>query len=247
MASVLEIEERYGKMDTSILLVDDEEIIRKSLVRELKLENFAVTAVADGSEAISVLENEQFDLVITDLMMPGVDGFAVLKAVKLYAPQAGVIIFTGYGDMSTAIDALRLGADDFALKPCGMGELLFRIERCLAKRKLQQQFLQARELEAIGQLAAYIAHEINTPLQYVQGNVSFIERSWTDLHDLLVKIKKTEHSCPATAKIAAIMETINLDLLLNEMPECFEETHDGINRVAKIVAAMRELSLPGGS
>lgn len=232
-------------VDANILLVDDEEIIRKCLVRELRLEHFAVTAVAGGSEAINALENGQYDLVITDLMMPGVDGFAVLKAVKQYAPQAGVIIFTGYGDMSTAIDALRLGADDFALKPCDIGELLFRIERCLAKRKLQQQLLQARELEAIGQLAADIAHEINTPLQYVQSNLIFIERAWNDLHDLLAKIKKTEHTCLTTAKIDAIMETINLDVLLNELPESFEETHDGINRVAKTVAVMRALSLPG--
>jgi len=134
-------------VDTQILIVDGEEIIREPLVRELQLENFAVTAVADGSEAIRVIENGQLDLVITDLMMPGVDGFAVLKAVKLYAPQAGSIIFTGYGDMSLAIDALRLGADDFAIKPCGIGELLFRIERCLAKRKLQLR-VQVRNTQA---------------------------------------------------------------------------------------------------
>ena len=100
--------------------------------------DFAVTAVADGSEAIDDLEKTQFDLVITDLMMPGVDGFGVLKAVKKHVPQTSVIILTGYGDLRAAIDALRLGADDFSLKPCEIDELVFRIRRCLEKQSLLQ-------------------------------------------------------------------------------------------------------------
>jgi PAS domain S-box-containing protein len=124
---------------TSILFVDDEEVIRQSFTRELQAEHFAVTAAADGSEAVAALRAVQFDLVITDLMMPGVDGFGVLKAAKELSPQTGVIILTGYGDMRAAIDALRLGADDFTLKPCEMEELLFRIGRCLEKRSLLQQ------------------------------------------------------------------------------------------------------------
>ncbi|MBV5316571.1 MAG: response regulator [Desulfobulbaceae bacterium] len=135
--------------ETSILFVDDEDVIRKSFTRELTVEHFAVTAVAGGREAVSVLESGQpFDLVITDLMMPDVDGFGVLKAVKRYAPQTSVIILTGYGDMRTAIDALRLGADDFTLKPCEIEELVFRIRRCLEKRSLLQRLAaQNQQLE----------------------------------------------------------------------------------------------------
>ena len=126
-------------VETSILFVDDEEVIRKSFARELIAEHFAVTAVGSGREAVDALEGgQQYDLVITDLMMPDVDGFGVLKAVKRYTPQASVIILTGYGDMRTAIDALRLGADDFTLKPCEIEELVFRIRRCLEKRSLVQ-------------------------------------------------------------------------------------------------------------
>ena len=124
---------------TSILFVDDEEVIRTSFTRELQAAHFAVTAAADGSEAVAALRAVQFDLVITDLMMPGLDGFGVLKAAKELSPQTSVIILTGYGDMRAAIDALRLGADDFTLKPCEMEELLFRIGRCLEKRSLLQQ------------------------------------------------------------------------------------------------------------
>lgn len=124
--------------ETSLLFVDDEAVIRKSFARELGIEGFVVTIAADGNEAIQLLAHTAFDLVITDLMMPETDGFSVLKAVKKVAPQTSVIILTGYGDMRSAIDALRLGADDFTLKPCEIEELVFRIRRCLEKRSLLQ-------------------------------------------------------------------------------------------------------------
>ena len=132
----------------SLLLVDDEEVIRKSLARELGLEHFRVTLVSSGSEAITLLQEKQFNVVITDLMMPGVDGLDVLKTVKELAPLTRVIIITGYGDMRFAIDALRLGADDFTLKPCEVEELVFRIRRCLDKQSLLQLLItQKQQLE----------------------------------------------------------------------------------------------------
>nr|WP_321469156.1 response regulator [uncultured Desulfobulbus sp.] len=133
---------------TSILFVDDEEVIRKSLSRELQLEGFEITSLASGDEALNVLESSNFDLVITDLMMPGIDGFGVLKAAKRLSPITSVIILTGYGDMHSAIDALRLGADDFTIKPCEVEELVFRIRRCLDKQNLLRNLsLQNKRLE----------------------------------------------------------------------------------------------------
>jgi len=133
--------------EISILLVDDEKLIRKSFTRDLRAEHFSVTAVAGGREAINALEQGPYDLVITDLMMPDVDGFGVLKTAKKLAPETSVIILTGYGDMRSAIDALRLGADDFTLKPCEIEELVFRIRRCLEKRSLLQRLaLQNKQL-----------------------------------------------------------------------------------------------------
>jgi DNA-binding response OmpR family regulator len=120
----------------SILFVDDEKLIRNSFARELRAEGFTVTAVASGSEAIDEVERTRYDLVVTDLMMPGIDGFGVLKAVKEIVPKTCVIILTGYGDTESANDALRLGADDFTLKPCEVDELISRIRSCLEKQSL---------------------------------------------------------------------------------------------------------------
>jgi len=140
--------ERKDETGISILFVDDEKIIRKSFTRELRTEGFTVTVAAGGAEAIGALEKRKYDVVITDLMMPEVDGLSVLRAAKEMMPQASVIILTGYGDMRSAIDALRLGADDFALKPCETEEIVFRIRRCLEKRSLLQQLsTQNQQLE----------------------------------------------------------------------------------------------------
>jgi PAS domain S-box-containing protein len=136
------------RSEISILFVDDEKLIRNAFTRDLRAEGFTVTPAASGSEAISALKGGAYNLVITDLMMPDVDGFAVLKAVKSNTPTTGVIILTGYGDMQSAIDALRLGADDFTLKPCEVDELVLRIQRCLDKQNLLQMLaLRNQELD----------------------------------------------------------------------------------------------------
>ena len=120
----------------SLLLVDDEQIILNSLSRELVDAGFKVTLAANGEEAIARINNDCFDLVMTDLLMPGLDGFQVLKSAKQRGLQTMVIILTGYGALESAVDALRLGADDFLQKPCDTDELLYRISNCFAKQEL---------------------------------------------------------------------------------------------------------------
>lgn len=118
----------------SILLVDDVEIILHALGTNLRHENYDVTLASSGEEALSLLQDNPFDLVVTDLSMPGIDGTQVLKEAKKINPMTGVIILTGYGDTTSAYEALRLGADDYVLKSCESDELIMRIQRCLEKQ-----------------------------------------------------------------------------------------------------------------
>ncbi len=97
-----------------------------------------MTVATDGAKAIATLNTYYFDLVITDLLMPETDGFQVLKATKQKDAQTMVIILTGGAELESAIDALRLGADDFLQKPCSTGELLYRMSNCFAKQDLQR-------------------------------------------------------------------------------------------------------------
>ena len=122
----------------SILLVDDEQLILETLSRELEGNNFRITQANSGEAAIARIEHEPFDLVMTDLSMSEIDGFQVLQAAKRKDGQTIVIILTGYGDMKSAINALRLGADDFLQKPYDIEELLYRMFNCFSKQDLQR-------------------------------------------------------------------------------------------------------------
>ena len=117
----------------SILLIDDEPVIVESLARDLKCREYAVGKAGSGREAMRLLSEVAYDLVITDLVMPEMDGIEVLRSVKTTSPETGVFILTGYGDMNSAIDALRLGADDYLVKPCSPDELFLRIDKFLEK------------------------------------------------------------------------------------------------------------------
>jgi len=117
----------------TILLVDDEEIILRFLESALTDKGYAITAVISGEEALNILDNKPFDLVITDLVMAPVDGISVLKKSKQMNPEAAVVSLTGFGDMASAIEALRLNADNYILKPCKPEELFDTVSDCLKK------------------------------------------------------------------------------------------------------------------
>jgi YesN/AraC family two-component response regulator len=119
-----------------ILLVDDEPIILKGLSRELIAENYAVTAVSSGSDAINALRDTFYDLVITDLTMQGINGVDVVKAVKIIAPLTLLIVITGYSDSTSAREVTSIGVDDFLVKPFEIEELFSSIQACLNKRRL---------------------------------------------------------------------------------------------------------------
>ncbi len=127
-------------MDNSkrILIVDDEKSIRLSLADELEDEGYTVDTAANGEEAFKLLEEKDFDLIITDLVMERIGGIEVLKKAKTLDPVISVLILTGYGNLETAIAALRLGADDYLLKPCEIDELLLRVKLGLEKREMQK-------------------------------------------------------------------------------------------------------------
>ncbi len=122
-------------LKNTILLVDDEEVILESLSRDLEYQGFSVDTAEDGRQAIVLQEKNEYNLVITDLMMPGLSGIDVLQKVKSASQHTGVFLLTGYGDMESAIEALRLGADDYLIKPCNPDEFSLRISRFIEKQE----------------------------------------------------------------------------------------------------------------
>ena len=122
----------------AILLVDDEPIITVAIGNALEEKGYKVTTADNGERAVELLNESSFDLVITDLVMTPIDGMEVLKKSKEINPEMMVMILTGFGDMTSAIDALRLGADDYMLKPCEPEEMYFRVSHCLEKLELKR-------------------------------------------------------------------------------------------------------------
>jgi len=115
-----------------ILVADDEETIRAILKDELEEEGYAITTAVDGEDAIRLLRQDKFDLVLADIKMPRADGFEVLRTVKAEQPSVRVIMLTGFADLKNAIESKRLGADDFVSKPYDIVDLVTTIERVLS-------------------------------------------------------------------------------------------------------------------
>ena len=113
----------------TILLVDDEPLMRLSMVDAMEAVGYEVRAASTGTEGIELLRQKPFDLVITDLRLPGADGLAVLKATKEAAPETEVVVITAHGSVETAVGAMKLGAFDYITKPFQMDELLLIVER----------------------------------------------------------------------------------------------------------------------
>jgi DNA-binding NtrC family response regulator len=120
----------------NLLLVDDDPYILEGIGESLESNGYKVTRASSGEAAVDLLGASHFDLVITDLVMESTDGIQVLKKAKELNSDIQVIILTGFGDVDSAIEALRSQADDFLLKPCESQEMLFRVKNCLEKQEL---------------------------------------------------------------------------------------------------------------
>jgi response regulator RpfG family c-di-GMP phosphodiesterase len=119
------------------LIVDDEPTVRRSLVRMLQAQGFTCFEASSGREALGVLEQiGDAPLVISDMRMPELDGIGLLEAVQRQYPDTSVILLTGMGETTTAVDCLHKGAADFLLKPISVSELMARVSRVLEKRAL---------------------------------------------------------------------------------------------------------------
>ena len=140
-----------------ILVVDDEQSLREVLSIMLKRAGYAVTSVSDGEEAIEQLQKEIFDLVITDLRMPKVDGMEVLRAVKSASPETVVLIITAFATADSAVEAMKRGAYDYLTKPFQVDEVQLIIRNALEKRRLTtENILLKREMASQSSFAQLV-------------------------------------------------------------------------------------------
>jgi len=130
----------------SILIAEDEAAVRESLTEVLREEGYDVVAVSDGTAAIRALQEKEFDLILSDIRMPGADGLEVLRHAREVSPQTLVLLMTAHATVETAVEAIRRGAQDYLLKPILFDDLLHKIDHLLTHRQIawENQFLRSQ-------------------------------------------------------------------------------------------------------
>lgn len=122
----------------NILLVEDEENLHEALKLNLEMEGYSVTSAYDGSKAIQAAENEYFDLIIMDIMLPELDGISVTERLRILNIDSPILILSAKNTTSDKVTGLKKGADDYLTKPFDLEELMLRVEKLILKnRKLQ--------------------------------------------------------------------------------------------------------------
>ncbi len=228
--------------NNSILLVDDEEAILLSLGWILKKNNFKVTTATDGGEAINLLRASRYDLVITDLIMDRVDGIAVLKQAKSLYPDIAVIILTGYGDVGSAVETFRLGADDYLQKPCEVEDLLNKVRRSFEKQELVARLCSQNELLK-NEIAARKASELQLEAarmnleQQVDARTAELANTVDELNTVLQTLLKKEQELQEKNR-----ELQDNNTTLSTMLKRREQEHNDIRK--EISAKTIETVLP---
>ncbi|OGR16593.1 MAG: two-component system response regulator [Desulfobacterales bacterium GWB2_56_26] len=137
------------ELKAKVLLVDDEADFLATLAERLEARGLKVSTAASGKDAVGKVDDQNFDLIILDLAMPGIDGLETLKRIKAKQPDAEIIMLSGQGSIKTSIEAMKLGADDFLEKPVKISELMAKISEAKDKRLLVLQSKSVKEIEKI--------------------------------------------------------------------------------------------------
>lgn len=136
-------------MKTRVLLVDDEKEFVETLSERLSLRNYDVTTSLSGDDAVEKVKNHLFDVIILDVLMPGMSGIETLREIKKIKPLIEVIMLTGNATVETAIEGLKLGALDFLLKPCETGDLVVKINKAYDKKAEHDERIRAAKVAEI--------------------------------------------------------------------------------------------------
>ncbi len=168
-----------------IMIVDDDPNIALLLELTLKKDSgFEVVKFINGQDALDNIEKEKPDLILLDVMMPGLDGYEVCRRIKSSEKTryVSVIILSAKRELEDKIKGMSIGADDYIVKPFNPEELLVRVYVQLRMRKLEVELVDKKKLETVLAMSVTMQHEINNPLAGIQGNADLL-RDWRDMEE----------------------------------------------------------------
>jgi two-component system, NtrC family, sensor kinase len=226
----------------AILIVDDTPTNLKLLFEMLNSSGYRVSIAKNGESALEKVHDIIPNLILLDVMMPGIDGFETCRRLKANpkTKDIPVIFMTALADTVDKVKGLQLGAVDYITKPIEYEEVLARINVHLELRKTQLKLIQKEKMSSLGVLVAGIAHEINNPVNFISGNLSHAQRYIDDLFKLL-HLYEINTSQPIP-EIKDFHQEIELDFIKQDLPQVFASMLVGTNRVKKIVQALRVFS-----
>jgi two-component system, NtrC family, sensor kinase len=251
-----------------ILLVDDSPAYRR-VIQTMLGPRYEFLQADSGENALTKVETFQPDLVISDLIMPGMDGYELCRRLKAQPALATVpiIMLTSKTGDESRITGLEVGADDYLFKPIRPRELNARVTSLLRLRratleleertrqleaanvqlkKAQAELIRAEKLASLGQLVAGIAHELNNPLNYIYGNIDFLAdymRTFSGLLDRFDGLPDLSEAQRAT--IAEWKRSADLEFVRGDLAKLLEGVRLGAERAAEIVRGLRAFARVG--
>jgi signal transduction histidine kinase len=250
-----------------ILIVDDTPTNLQVLSESIRMVGWTTLVATDGESAIAQAEYAQPDLILLDVMMPGIDGFETCRRLKESPVTAAipVIFMTALSDTLDKVKGLEIGAVDYITKPFQQEEVLARVklhlqlyhltqtleqrvtERTAALseslKNLQQaqvQLVQSEKMSTLGQLVAGVAHEINNPVGFIAGNLNPAKMYVQDLFEL-INLYQKQYPEPG-ADIEKAIKRIDLEYVRQDLPKLITSMRDGVDRIRNISVSLRTFS-----
>jgi DNA-binding NtrC family response regulator len=189
-----------------ILIIEDDKRLREVLKKILNREGFDVEISGDGASGITEIKQGFFDIALTDLKMPGIDGMEVLKAIKKISPQTYVIIMTAYGTIDSAVEAMKNGAFDYITKPFKTEEILIVIQKALEDRDLRKKI-------------TYLTEQVEQ--KYKFDNIIGKSKAMQDVFEMIKRVSKTDITVLITGKTGTGKELVAKAIHFNSQRKAF--------------------------